>query len=179
MVNWDIQKAKKPSLSNILEVPYLLTMPRNIFIAATHQVYHCKLAKVSKAKKSFLGWAKESGHSITHYHLKDNTPLRAAKFVLACTTKGQQIKILRRRWCLSSKVTTWARAMMLHSIIHWPGKTRLELWSMAMDQAIYLWNNPLKRASHMAPVEVFTGMKFENYYHLQWAYVCWGCPIRP
>jgi hypothetical protein len=47
---------------------------------------------------------------------------------------------------------------------------------MAMDQAIYLWNNSPKRGSRMAPVEVFTGMKFENYNHLQWAHV-WGCPL--
>jgi hypothetical protein len=37
---------------------------------------------------------------------------------------------------------------------------------MAMDQAIY--NNLPKRGSGMAPVEVFTGMKFENYEGLQW-----------
>ena len=66
--------------------------------------------------------------------------------------------------------------MMLHSIIHWPGEARLELWPMAMDQAIYLWNNSPKRGSRMAPTEIFTGMKFENYNHLQRAHV-WGCPV--
>jgi hypothetical protein len=73
-------------------------------------------------------------------------------------------------------ITSWARAMMLHSIIHWPGEARLELWPMAMDQAIYLWNNSPKRGSRMAPTEVFTGMKFENFNHLQRAHV-WGCPV--
>jgi hypothetical protein len=33
-----------------------------------------------------------------------------------------------------------ARAMMLHVAIQWPKEVTLDLWPMAMDYAIYLWN---------------------------------------
>lgn len=33
-----------------------------------------------------------------------------------------------------------ARAMLLHLAIHWLEEVTLDLWPMAMDYAIYLWN---------------------------------------
>jgi hypothetical protein len=66
--------------------------------------------------------------------------------------------------------------MMLHSIIHWPAEARPDLWPMALDQAIYLWNNMPKQGTRMAPTELFPGTKFPNYNHLQRAHV-WGCPV--
>jgi hypothetical protein len=65
---------------------------------------------------------------------------------------------------------------MLHSIIHWPAEARPDLWPMALDQAIYLWNNMPQRSTRMAPTELFTETKFSNYNHLQRAHV-WGCPV--
>jgi hypothetical protein len=152
------------------------------YVHCTHQV-SLRVGETLKAKNSFEGWAKESGHKISHYHA-DNAPFRSAEFVHDCTIKGQTMSysgvgahhqngVAERS---IQTITSWARAMMLHSIIHWPGEARLELWPMAMDQAIYLWNNSPKRGSRMAPTEVFTGMKFENFNHLQRAHV-WGCPV--
>jgi hypothetical protein len=37
---------------------------------------------------------------------------------------------------------------------------------MAMDQAIYLWNNTQKQGSRMTPAEVFKGIVFLNYNYL-------------
>jgi hypothetical protein len=33
-----------------------------------------------------------------------------------------------------------ARAMILHAAIHWPEETTMDLWPLAMDYAVHLWN---------------------------------------
>jgi hypothetical protein len=47
---------------------------------------------------------------------------------------------------------------------------------MALDQAIYLWNNMPQRGTRMAPTKLFTVTEFLNYNHLQQAHVR-GCPV--
>jgi hypothetical protein len=114
-------------------------------IHCTHQIL-LQVGEILKAK--IEGWAKKRGCNNTHYHA-DNVPFKADKFVHDCTNKSQTISysgiaahhengVAEQ---LIQMITTWARAMMLHSIIHWPGEARLELWPMAIDQSIYLWNN--------------------------------------
>jgi hypothetical protein len=73
-------------------------------------------------------------------------------------------------------ITSWARTMMLHSIIMWPDQADLALWPFALDHAVYLWNNMPQRESRMSPLELFTGQKFPSYDHLQRLHV-WGCPV--
>jgi hypothetical protein len=65
---------------------------------------------------------------------------------------------------------------MLHSIIHWPDQADLALWPLAMQHAVYLWNHLPDKDSGIAPIEIFTGSKFENYAHLHRAHV-WGTPV--
>jgi transposase InsO family protein len=142
-----------------------------------------RVGETLKAKYDFERYAKESGHSIKNYHA-NSAPFRAEEFVQDCVNKGQTIDYsgvgahhqngVAERWIRT--VTTWTRAMMLHSIIHWPAEARPDLWPMALDQAIYLWNNLPKRSTQMTPSELFTGTKFPNYNHLQRAHV-WGCPV--
>ena len=57
--------------------------------------------------------------------------------------------------------------MMLHAIIMWPEQPNTELWTMAMDQAVFIWNNLPRQESRLAPSEVLTGRIFDNYDHLQ------------
>jgi hypothetical protein len=52
----------------------------------------------------------------------------------------------------------------------------IDLWPMALNHSVYIWNNLPKCGAHMAPIELFTGMKFPNYNHLQRSHV-WGCPV--
>jgi hypothetical protein len=64
-------------------------------------------------------------------------------------------------------VTQWARAMLLHQVLHWPDQAQLDLWPFAMEHAVYLWNHLPKKDSLLAPVELFTGAVFDNYNHIQ------------
>jgi hypothetical protein len=73
-------------------------------------------------------------------------------------------------------VISWTCTMLLRQVIHWPSEARLDLWSFALHQAIYLWNNMSRRGILMSPIELFTGTSFVNYAHLQRAHV-WGCLV--
>jgi hypothetical protein len=72
--------------------------------------------------------------------------------------------------------TAWARYMMLHAVIHWPEKANLELWSFALDYAVYLWNNLPKQENLLASLEIFSATKFTNYSKLNRAHI-FGCPV--
>jgi hypothetical protein len=65
--------------------------------------------------------------------------------------------------------------MMLHTILHWPEQTTLDLWPFAMDQAVYCWNNLPSKNGRISPLEAFTGARFSNYEHLKRLHV-WGSP---
>ena len=73
-------------------------------------------------------------------------------------------------------VTSWARAMLLFSVLHWPDEADLTLWPFALEYAVYLWNNMPDKESLMAPLEHFASSKFPSYNHLHRAHV-WGCPV--
>jgi hypothetical protein len=60
-------------------------------------------------------------------------------------------------------VTQWARAMLLHQVLHWPDQAQLDLWPFAMEHAVYLWNHSPKKDCLLAPVELFTGAVFDDY----------------
>jgi len=72
-------------------------------------------------------------------------------------------------------MTSWALAMLLHAMIHWPDQADLSLWPFALEHAIYLWNNMPTGESLLAPLELFSSTKFPSYENLQQTYV-WGCP---
>jgi hypothetical protein len=73
-------------------------------------------------------------------------------------------------------VTSWARAMLLHAVLHWPDQADLSLWPFALEYAVYLWNNIPRKDSLLVPLELFASSKFDSYDHLHRAHV-WGCPV--
>jgi hypothetical protein len=64
--------------------------------------------------------------------------------------------------------------MILHAAIHWLEATTMDLWPLAMDYAVYLWNRMPWKDSEMAPLEIFCGCKLDKQL-LRSAHV-WGCP---
>ena len=64
--------------------------------------------------------------------------------------------------------------MILHAAIHWPEEMMMDLWPLAMDYAIYLWNHMPRKDSGMAPIEIFSGCKLDKMI-LHNAHM-WGCP---
>ena len=52
-----------------------------------------------------------------------------------------------------------ARAMMIHSALHWPDAHNLDQWPMAMDHAVWIWNNLPSEGDEISPEEKFTRQK--------------------
>jgi len=135
-----------------------------------------------RMKRAFERFAAECGVSIKAYHA-DNVPFAAKEFVADLNAKGQTIDysgtgahhqngVAKRT---IQTVMRWARAMLMHAVIHWPDQADLELWPFALDYAVYLWNNFLNPESLMAPIELFASSKFTSYKHLHQMHV-FGCP---
>ena len=71
-------------------------------------------------------------------------------------------------------VSTAARAIMLHALIHWPEHVSLDLWPFAIKYAVYLWNRLPRGKSGLSPSELYFDTK-SVYQELHAAKV-WGCP---
>ena len=69
-------------------------------------------------------------------------------------------------------ITTCARAMIIHALIHNPTEVELELWPFAMEYAVFLWNKMRKSDGRMSPEEIYYGIK-SDYHHLKDART-WG-----
>ena len=63
---------------------------------------------------------------------------------------------------------------MIDAPIHWPDEVDLELWPLAMDHAVWIWNNTPKQGVGFSPLELFSGVRTDhsvlNRLHV------WGCP---
>ena len=71
-------------------------------------------------------------------------------------------------------VSTNARTMLLHAMVHWPEETSLELWPFAVEYAVHLWNLLPREPSGLSPTELFYGVK-SHHSSLKNAKV-FGCP---
>ena len=71
-------------------------------------------------------------------------------------------------------VSTNARTILLHAMIHWPQETQLDLWPFAVSYSVYLWNILPRSPSKLSPTEIFYGVK-SDHSDLKNAKV-WGCP---
>jgi hypothetical protein len=142
-----------------------------------------RIGETLKGKHNYECFAKKINVKIKHYHA-DNAPFGGNEFKadianqdLDLTFSGvganhQNGVAERSIWT----VTQWARAMLLHSSLHWPEVADLKLWPFALDHAIFLWNNMPHRDTRLAPIEVFTSTKFQNYKHLERCHV-WDGPV--
>jgi hypothetical protein len=126
--------------------------------------------------------AAQSGVTIKGYRA-DNAPFGSEEFVAEIALKKQTLDFsgvgAHHQNGVAERaiktVTYWARTMLLHAVIMWPDQANLQLWPFALEHAVYLWNNLPKYDSLVAPIELFTGTKFETYNNLRRSHV-WGCP---
>jgi hypothetical protein len=49
--------------------------------------------------------------------------------------------------------------MIIHSVVHWPEVTSLDLWPFAFEHAVLIWNHLPQKETGMAPIEIFAGSK--------------------
>jgi hypothetical protein len=135
-----------------------------------------------KGKNTFEKGAAQFGVHIWTFKA-DNAPFSSIEFTNDVANKGQDIAcsgvgshhqngVAERA---IKTITSWARTMMLHAILHCTDQTTLDLWSFTMDHAAYCWNHFPNKSERIAPLEAFTGAMFSNYQHLMILHV-WGGP---
>jgi hypothetical protein len=152
------------------------------YIYLRHQV-SLRVGDTLQTKHAFERFAAEHGVKI-HAYRADNAPFGAKQFTDDLDARNQRITysgtgahhqngVAERA---IQTVTSWARAMLLHAVLHWPDQADLSLWPFALEYAVYLWNNIPRKDSLLAPLELFASSKFDSYDHLHRAHV-WGYPV--
>lgn len=150
------------------------------FVFAQHQV-SLGAAETIRGKHLFEREAGTCGVTIRNYR-GDNGVYKTKEFVKDLEDRRQTIRYSgvgahHQNGVAERAIRTIsesARAMILHAAIHWPEETTLDLWPLAMDYAIYLWNRMPRKESGLAPLEIFCGCKLDKTV-LRNAHV-WGCP---
>ena len=151
---------------------------KRVFI--THQV-SLKADETLVFKRKLEQDAADCGFDIKRYHA-DNGVFAAKAFMEDCDNKNQKLQYsasnthhqngVAERYI--GTITRMARAMLIHCALLWPKQNKLEHWPMAMDHAVWIWNN-LPMDDGLCPEEKWTGSKVPSYNHLRRAHV-WGCP---
>jgi hypothetical protein len=134
------------------------------------------------AKKSFERMALNNGVAIQRYHGDNGAAFTSHDFTRHIIDMKQGLSFsgvgahhqngVAERTIRT--VVTRARVMMLHAAMRWPEVVDASLWPMALSHATYLWNITPRRESGLAPLEIFSGSKFQ-YPVVQKQHV-WGCP---
>ena len=152
------------------------------YIWINHQI-SLRVGDTLQGKHAFEKFALEYGVKFKSFHA-DNQPFRAAKFQEDLDLQGQTITYsgvgAHHSNGVSERsiktITTWARSMMMHVMIHWPDQFDEALWPFAINYATHIWNN-LPRSRHgLSPIELFTGVKSPSFDAIQRART-WGCPV--
>ncbi|KAL7484019.1 hypothetical protein ACHAW6_009661 [Cyclotella cf. meneghiniana] len=68
-----------------------------------------------------------------------------------------------------------ARANMLHATLHWPERSFIDLWPLAMNYAVWVYNRLPQQGAGLSPEELFSGIKCSRS-SLPRAHV-FGCPV--
>ena len=65
--------------------------------------------------------------------------------------------------------------MILHAALHWPEEADLNLWPLAMDYAVHIWNNLPCQENGITPNEIISQSLEPNFNTIKHTHV-WGCP---
>ena len=122
------------------------------------------------------------GRRVKAYHI-DNAPFQSVTFRESLVSENQTITFSgvgahHQNGAAERAIKTitwWARTMMLYAIIMWTEHANTELWPMAMDQAVFIWNHLPRQDSKLSPMELLSGKLFSNHEHLQRLHV-FGAP---
>lgn len=135
------------------------------------------------SKRLFEAMASSCGVKVKSYHA-DNVPFDSHEFRAELMSLNQTITFsgtgAHHQNGIAERairtVTSWARAMLLHMIIHWPEMADLTLWPFALDYAAYVWNHLPGKENLLAPMEIFSSSKVPCHDILKRLRI-WGCPV--
>ena len=133
-------------------------------------------------KHKYEQWMRDHGHVVTEYVSDGGSCFTSADY-LADLRKFRQHSIFAAPGAHHTNgpaeraigvITAMARTMMLHAGIRWPEMADPDLWALAINHAVYLYNRLPKKHSGMAPIEILSGTKWgaDRAQHLH----VWGCP---
>ncbi|CAJ1952569.1 unnamed protein product [Cylindrotheca closterium] len=136
-----------------------------------------------KSKHSFEREIGDYGHKVKAYHA-DNHPFSSKGFTDDVKSQKQKIDYsgvgAQHQNGAAERaiqtITTWARAMLLHQMLHWPDEADHKLWPFAMDHAVYLWNHLPREDTKQAPIELLGESKIDHHQWFQRLHV-WGSPV--
>ena len=151
------------------------------YISINHQV-SLNAGETVQSKDIFEQEMANFGRKVKAYHT-DNAPFQSKTFRESLISDNQPITFSgvgahHQNGAAERAIKTitwWARTMMLHAIIMWPEHANTELWPMAMDQAVYIWNHLPRQDSRLSPMELLSGRLVDNHEHLQRLHV-FGAP---
>ena len=142
-----------------------------------------RVGETLQGKHEFENLAAEHGIRFKSFHA-DNQPFASKEFLEDLELQDQTITysgvgahhangVAERTL---KTVTTWARALMMHQLMHWPGEFSADLWPFAMNHAVHLWNSIPRSRNGLTPYELLTQTKQPNHDILKRTRV-WGCPV--
>jgi hypothetical protein len=118
------------------------------------------------AKRMFERESMSNGVKIRGYHA-DNVPFNSMEWKNDINGKNQELTLsgtgahhqngIAKRTIKT--VVSWARAMLLHAVLHWPEQADLTLWPFALEYAIFIWNHLPNQQNGLCPDEIFSGSK--------------------
>ena len=147
-----------------------------------HNQISLRVGDTLQGKHAFEKFADQYGIKLKSFHA-DNHPFGALEFINDLELQDQLITfsgvgahhmngVAERAL---KTVTSWAQAMMMHQLLHWPSAFQADLWPFAMEHAVHIWNSLPREHNGLTPTELFTGVKQLNHQNLLQARV-WGCP---
>ena len=152
------------------------------YISVHHQI-SLRAGETIQKKHQFERHAKANGVRIKGYRA-DNHPFESAEFLADLELQNQSITysgvgahhqngVAERAL---QTVISWALAMMMHQLVHWPAQFDAALWPFALEHAVHIWNNLPKERGGLTPNELFAGIK-EPMNDAILRSRTWGCPV--
>ena len=140
-------------------------------------------AETLDGKRAFERYADEFNIKLKSFRV-DNHPFGSDEFRADCLLKTQHLDFSGvgakfQNGCAERSIKTcisWARSMLLHSMLCWPEESEAALWPFALEHAVHMWNHMPHYEHGFTPVELFTQARLPSYKKVINAQV-WGCPV--
>ena len=153
------------------------------YIETCHQV-SLSAADTVKSKIRFERKASQEGVTIQSYH-SDNGIFNSTDFMEHLNARNQTIRFsgagaAHQNGIAERAIKTMvnmARTMLIHADLHSPdGTINMDLWPMAMDHAVWLYNRITRQENGIAPIEIWSRTTIHPYDLIFSNCHTWGCP---
>jgi hypothetical protein len=149
------------------------------YVHVEHQVGFSAVETI-RAKQGFERLCMDNGVVVQDY-LTDSGAFKANSFVAHTNETHQKLSFCgtnahHQNGVAERSIQTisnMARAMILHSSIHWKDGCDSSLWPMAVEYAAHIYNNTPHNV--ICPADIFTGSTVSHHRLLD--YHVWGCPV--